>query len=536
MTTFDTLNKRFDKLKSERSRWDNHYQEIRDLVNPDAIDFTRTTQPGDRRTEQILDGTAPWACEQLASGLQSFNTSPSDRWFGLCIEDYDYKNDAAALLWLEAVADLMYSAYNDPRSNTNDSMHEAYLDLGSFGTTVIYQEWDYKDLHIVMRAYALADCFVAENSKGQVDTVFRRTSFSTRQIEQEWPNHTCKKIKEEKNPDKMWQVIHCVYPRTDRDFKKLNKTNKEYASTWICIEAKEVLDESGYDAFPYHCARWTKRSGETYGRSPGMTCLPDIKMINAMERVGLRALQKIVDPPILTPNDGFALPINTTPGGLIYYDASVATVESMKPLETRGRVEIGEEKMEQKRQHILRCFYADWIARFKKKERQTAVEIMDDRDEMMQLMAPILGRLQTELLGPMLSLTYFLLNRAGKIPPAPTSLQGRKIEPIYISPAAKAQAATKVLNIRRFLQELIPLANIDPTVLDIVDYDKLARELANGQDVSRKILRTVEEVAQKRAERQQSEQMNQAAQIAEPISGAIKNLADAKEKGYNVGV
>jgi len=534
-TSLELLLKRDEQLRSARSPWESHWQELRDLVNPDASDFNRKATPGSRRTELILDGTACWALEQLASGLHTFLTSPTDRWFNLDVRDYDAQSDATALEWLERVSDIIYHQYADSRSNTMNALHECYQDLGSFGTSVIYQEWNRKDQHLIFREYPLADCRILENSKGMVDTLYRSCdSWTARQIDQEFPNHTAKKIRDCKDQDKCWTVVHAVFPRADRDASKLTKQNKKFASVYFCKEAMAILDEGGYDEFPYHVPRWTKRAGEVYGRSPGMTCLPDIKLLNAMERVQLKACQKIVDPPLMVPNDGFMLPIETKPSSLIFYEAGMGEQSLIRPLETKGRVDIGEEKMEQKRQHVLRCFYADWISRMKKKERQTATEIMDDRDEMLQMMSPILGRLQSELLGPMLARSYNLLLEANLIPPAPVSLQRRDLRVVYVSPAAKAQVARKGVNIRRFMEELLPLAQVSPDVLDAIDTDKYAQEMAVIQDVSRTILRSPEDITAIRQQKAQAQQMQQLAQTAQPAAAALKDVATAREKGMSL--
>lgn len=530
MTKLKMLNQRHERLKSDRYAWEAHWQDIRFLVNPDASDFNRRGFRGDRRTEHIFDGTAPWANEQLASALHSFLTSPTDRWFTLEVENYDFMNDPDAILWLETVADIIYECYSKPSVNLNDTLHESYLDLGSFGTDVVYQEWNDDKDNLLFRSYSLGDCWIQENNDGFVDTMFRRTIWTTRQIVQEF-GEGFDKIDKCKDLDQQWDVIHAVFPRSDRNSIKMDKLNKKFASFYFCWDAQALFRESGFDQFPYHVSRWMKRSGEPYGRSPAMTCLPDIKMLNSMEKVQLKSVQKIVDPPLMVPSDGFVLPIVTTPGGLIFYETGTADNQMLRPLETKGRVDIGEDKMKQKRDFIMRCFYADWIQREKKKERQTAVEIMDDRDEMLQLMSPILGRLQTEKLGPMLSRSYILLQSKGKIPIPPPSLRGRKLIIGYVSPAAKAQLATKANSIRRFVQELLPLAQNMPDILDNIDPDEYAKSMALIQDVSRKILRSKKDVDAIRKQRSDQQQMQQMAQSAQPAAEAVKSLAQAKQMG-----
>jgi hypothetical protein len=533
------LTAKFKKMASSRHPWENHWQELRDLIHPNASDFNRRTSQGDRNTEQIFEGTAPWACEQLAAGLHTFLTSPVERWFGINVAGYDSAKDPQALAWLEEVGDIMFREYARPETNFHPSVHEAYQDLGSIGTTPMYQDWDWDNGAICFKAIPLSDVWVDENYNGTIDTVFRRVCWTTRQIKQYFikkDDILPPKIFEEKNEDRKWEIVHAVFPRADRNQFKLDPSNKKFASVWFSEEAEGVFRRAGYDTFPYHVARWQKKAGEIYGRSPGMTCLPDIKLINQMEKTQIKSAQKQVDPPLLVPSDGFMMPIRTSPSSLIFFENGIGDNNMIKPLETRGRYDIGEDKMSQKRDHIMRCFYADWIVRDRKKERQTALEVSDDRNEMLQMMSPIMGRLQNEFLGPIIVRSYNLLSMAGRLPPAPPQLQNRKLGIYYTSPAAKAQLSRKSLGLRKFIQDITPLAQVDPTVLDAVDMDAVTQELALHDEAPRSVVRSTEQIAEIRNARAQKNQMAEMAQTAQPAAAAMKDIAIAKEKGLNLGL
>ena len=84
-----------------------------------------------------------------------------------------------------------------------------------------------------------------------------------------------------------------VFPRKDNDAYGGIKVKKAYASIWVLLKDKEIITEGGFDSFPYHTARWTKLAGETYGRSPAMTCLPDIRMVNMMSKTIIKAVQLV---------------------------------------------------------------------------------------------------------------------------------------------------------------------------------------------------------------------------------------------------
>ena len=180
---------RWEKLKVKRSSYESHFEDLRQLVRTNTSSFNGQDTPGDRRTEMIYDSTAPWALEQLAASLSSSLTSPVDRWNNIGIQGIDDGRsglDDDALLWLEQVGDLIYQEYANPEVNLYPNLHEAYMDCGGLGTTVVYQEYNWQDRHVYFRTFPLADCFIDESARGRVDVLFRKTIMSGRKIKQEF--------------------------------------------------------------------------------------------------------------------------------------------------------------------------------------------------------------------------------------------------------------------------------------------------------------------------------------------------------------
>lgn len=524
--------RRHEQLLGARLNWVQHWQDLKDLVRPNSSEFFSSLKvKGRRNTLSIFDGTAVWANEQLAAGIHSFLTNPADRWFNVKLEGADGRVSEASLAWLEEISDIMFREYADPQVNFNPVAHEFYLDLGSFGTSVMFQTYNRRDRHIVFKTFALGDCSIAENSDGLVDTLSREIMMSSRQMEQEFgkdkvppPKPGQKGIGE----DQQHQVVHLTFPRTDRDSDKLTTKNMKFASVYVLKDKKTVLRDSGFKQFPYHVARWTKLAGETYGRSPAMHCLPDIKMINQMSKTVIKAAQKVVDPPLMTPDDGFILPIKTSPGSLINYDASLIDHNQLlRPLETRGQIGLGLEMMNQVREQIVRCFFLDFLNRPKKKERQTTTEILDDREETLRQLAPIIGRIQSEFLGPVIRRSYTILNEVNRIPEAPPEIADRNLEVDYTSQAALAQLGTKAVNIQRWLQDIIPLAQTDPKILDAINVDSYAAEMARLRSVSRIVINSPEVIEDLRRERAQQKQQADQAEQATQLAGAGKSVASA---------
>ncbi len=252
-----------------------------------------------------------------------------------------------------------------------------------------------------------------------------------------------------------------------------------------------------------------------------------------MEKILIKAGQKSIDPPLMVPDSGFMLPIKTAPASINFMEpGNEAKIEA---LPFTGDIKVGIELSDRKREMIKRAFFNDWLRMEKADKEMTAYETQDRREEKLRLLAPVLGRLQQEMLHPMLARSYELLHEAGKIPLAPRILQKRALVPVYVSPASRAQTGSRATDMGRFVQELMPLAQIDPGVMDAIDLDKYASELALARGTPRNILRTPKEIQAIRAQKQQAQQMQQMAQTAEPASKAVKNLADAAKQGGMAG-
>ncbi len=521
----------FTRMQGERSSYETAWRDIRYYVRPNAVDFSGSQSPGDERTQRMYDGTAMLANCDLAGELHADLFNPAQRSFGIEIEGAaELNRDGDIIAWCEMVADAIFAEYSDDRSMFTASGHEALLDIGAFGNAVVLQEWDSDERHLIFQTHALACCFYDLNKNGQVDKLARMEMASLRQVLQRFPETTWEGIDKEPK-DRKYTLIHMVQPRSDRAYLREDGPNMPFSSCWVLKEKGIVLKEGGYVSFPYHCPRWSKTSDETYGRGPAINCLAEIRMLQRQQWTVIRAAEKAVDPPLVMPSDGFLMPYKTAPGSINYIDPSYASDEIVRSLEHKGNFPVTFEMMQQERGYIEKCFYVDWMKDIPKVERQTAREIDVLTERKLNKMAPLLGRLQTELMVPMIQRSFELLMRAGYIPPAPDILAGQTLKVSYVSASARAQAASEVSAMILYGQQLVPLAGIQPDVIDAIDFDAFAQELAVKQRISSRIRRTPEAIAAIRQGRAEQEQAAALAGAAEPVSKAVLNLAQAGQAG-----
>jgi hypothetical protein len=66
----------------------------------------------------------------------------------------------------------------------------------------------------------------------------------------------------------MIDLLHGVYPAPGRRVRG-TRDKKPWASCYLYEARSGMLDEGGYDVFPFTVPRWTKASGEVHGRGPG---------------------------------------------------------------------------------------------------------------------------------------------------------------------------------------------------------------------------------------------------------------------------
>lgn len=555
----ERLRQRYDALKgsTERANCEGHWQEIAEVVAPRKMDFVGLRTPGEKRMSKVYDPTGIMANDMLAAGLHGMATNPASKWFSLRMvgervrnpetgEPMDINEDQVVKQYLTDVEWLMWQRIYQPGSNFTTALHECYLDLGAFGTAILFVG-QRDDGGLMFECRPLAECVIAENHEGRVDTVFRKTCYTVRQMMQmkETDNWTVsdkvERLYKDEKFDETVDVIHAVYPRSERDWGKKNPENMPWASVYFEREEAHELEVSGFTEFPYLVSRWGKYSGEIYGRSPAMVALPDIKMLQAMTLTKIKLMQKAADPPLWLKDDGVVGQTRTVPGGVNYWRGNPNDGVMLQPVSLQG-IQYLMQDIQALREQVLRAFYAD-LLRMADRAKMTATEVVQRTAEQMRLFGPLIGRLESEMLGPMVERIFGILTRQGMLPSAPEEIQDKEFTVEYVSPIAtaqKQQAANGVVQVMQLIGMFGPevAAQIAQQNLDIGKLFAWAWDLFNNDpDLLKK-----DEDQEQDAQMMQAQQAMQlgvpAADIASKGAKAIKDISDtgATEgtKGINV--
>ena len=516
MATFDYIRKRLDKLEADRGTWESHWQEILDYVMPRKAEITFLRSRGEKRTEVLFDSTAITANNLLAASLQGTLTSPSLPWFSLKLRDDDANKVRDIQIWLEDTARRMYAVFNE--SNFNTEVHEMYLDLCSVGTSAIFVEeanegflqggLHFNTLHI-------AEYFIQENSTGRVDTLYRKYKMTARQAVQEFgEDNVGTKIKEaiKAKPDTQFNFIHAVEPTPDyeRSVGMKSKTKLPFHSCHVCFEDKMVVRTGGYNEFPYLVPRWSKATGEIFGRSPSYNALPDIKTLNKAVEIGLKAWAKAIDPPLLVTDDGVIGRVRMTPAGITVVRSDTA----IKPLQIGSNWQITDLKENQLRTAIRQAYYSDQL-QLQEGPQMTATEVQVRYELMQRLLGPTLGRFQTEFLNPLIERVFGIMMRADALMPRPEAMSGMNMDIEYVGPLARSQRMEEAIAVERLYQLAMQVVQVDPTVMDVINHEQAIRMRATLLGVPKTVLRGEDEVAEIREQRAAAQQQAQEQAMAQ---------------------
>jgi hypothetical protein len=551
----DLIRRDLRQLTEERRRWETHWRELCDYILPHRGRFPdqgRGPDDGASRMDQVVDSTAYRARRILASGLQSGLTSPSRPWFKLGLAEQDLARRQEVKAWLSQVEERMREALS--QSNFYNAIHALYEELSAFGTGVLHAEAGgdptsaagaatgaaaktrtappaWRGLRF--QALTVGEYYLSVNMDGDIDTLYRRFTMPARAMAQRFGDKALSEPARralDQNPYKHLEVVHLVRPRKSgaRTLLPYESVHFEYAG------GEGLLAESGYAEFPYMVARWDVSGWDSYGRGPGMVALPDVKMLQELARDRLKAVKKAVDPPLTMPAT-LKDRVKTFPGGLNYVDA--ASHPAARPLyqiaPDMGSLSVS---IEDTRAAIRDGFFNDlflMLASSRSSQPVTAREIAERHEEKLLVLGPVIERLHSELLSPLIDRVFGLLLSSGRLPAPPRELSGRTLKTEYISTLSQAQKMVGTQSIEAMAAFVGQMAGLSPEAMDKIDLDRVVDRYADLIGAPGEIIRSEEEVARLRQARDQARSQAGRQQAALALARGARDLAQAPTDGQS---
>lgn len=524
---------RYGQLKSRR---DGLYlpvwREVRRYVYPNYSDYL---PEGGERGVELFDDTAIKARQILAAGMYNWMAPPDKRWFELKPSDDDLeKNADVKEFFSELTTRIAYAMAN---SNWPSVLIQALNNLACGLDAIIWIEDGGAEATLNFRCFPPESVVYAENRFGIVDTVFREYSQSARLLVAEFgADKVSEKIRaaaaKPESCDQEFKILHAVFPRQQRDDRMKDNLNMPFADCYIDLAAKTLIEEGGFQEFPFAVCRFEKVENETYGRGPGMNKLPTIRMVNRMEEALSLGVEFAADPGWLVP-DGSLLDqtFDRDPGAINVYKPTL-NGSKPEPIRREFNVSLLDGYMEQKRKEIRNGFFNDIFDPLGDLKNITATEAEMRQESKIAPFAPIAGNVHNELFRVVIHRSLGIMARKGDLPAAPAILG--EYPDYKVDFVSKIALSIKKLEALGWLQTEAALAgtfNLDPSVADNFVYDQVARDVAMVNGAPQRWLRPERERDQIRAARAEQQEAMQQLQAMGEAAAAAPNLAQAPEPG-----
>lgn len=528
------IKNRVEGLRRERLKYEERWRDIEDFIFPNSTAFVEDYEKhGDLGDDRILNTTPTVAHRVLASGLQSGITSPSRPWFKLSTQDMALNEDQEVKVWLKYVEDLLYEIF--ARSNFYKTTHQFYQQLAGPGTAALHIDEDYENI-ITCRSYDIGSYWIQANKTGVIDTFVRCCKMPVVQLVKKFGLENCSSNVQNSyhngDLDTAVKVWNAIVPNDEMKPNAIGAKGKPYLSLWWeeGDRIDDYLGKSFYEEFPVKVTRWDVPDGHVYARSPSWTALSDCKMLQQLEHNVLLGADRLVDSPLVAPSTAQGK-IDVLPGGITYFDENTngATIRPLFGNNVAPQLQYIEQKIGRVEQRINSAYFVDLFLMIttSTSPQMTAREVVERHEEKLIMLGPVIERAKFEFLDPVIDRVFGIAYRRGLIPPAPEALQGMPLKVDYISVLAQAQKMVGLSGMNELLGMVGNVAQAIPQVLDKIDADQFVDEAARMLGVPPSIVRSDEQVAQLRQERQQAQQQQMAEQQAMEMANTAPNVARA---------
>jgi hypothetical protein len=500
--------KRYERAKAKRTNFVDVFEECYEYALPQRESFYYEVS-GQRRDDKIFDETAVVGVQEFASRLQSGLVPNFARWADLTAGSETPKEQRESVNNdLEEVTEYVFEILQN--SNFAQEVHESFMDL-AVGTGVLVCEEGDAINPIRFSAIPLPHVILDTGPDDRIDHVFReRKQIRFDQLPMLYPkgnfNPELQALINNKS-DQTTTVLEIVC----RNYTKINE--EAFLHYAICLTTKSVLmqrEMSGVGSNPFICFRWSKCAGEVYGRGPLFNALSAIKTTNLTVEMILENAQMAISGIYQMEDDGVINPdtINLVPGTIIPKAMGSA---GLQPIQAAGSFDVAQLVLGDMRNNIKRALYNDMLGD-PNRTPASATEIAERMADLSRRIGSAFGRLQVELVQPVLQRVVYILKKQGRLE-VPT-INGREVKIRSVSPLAQAQANQDITAVSRFLE----LANgaFGPEAINVlINTEETAAYLAKKFGIPDNLVRDEQEREQILALMQQMQQSQ--AQAPQPM-------------------
>lgn len=550
---------KFDRVKSswlEAGQW----------ALPHRILTLDSQEPGARNNKHIVDATHIVALRSYVAGFLEGNTSASRPWFRIQHADPELSKVFINKSWLQLLTDRVLSALSS--SNFYHAAGGFYYDFGVFNTgahyidemvdgSLFFHNLDPGAYYVINNGYSEAVVLIREfqlTVKAVVDTYGRKKPNGS----WDWSNFSSavKKMYNDGNYTEKITVIHIVKENEDYDpYQEAAGMNKRWISLTYEIsngkgqyyqegqqtefsnvdtnQEQTYLKVSASQRKPFIVGKSDSSGNFEYGlKGPTTDSLGSIKSLNKKAIGKDMALDQMLKPTLQGPATLKKSYITNAPNAFIPLDAMSMSQGGLKPVhQINPAIAALNQDVGDLRDQVNKLYYADYLLYLSRNPKtRTAREVDAVVQEQQLIIGPNLQSLNKTYNEKVLDFVIdYVLEEDPYLPPPPPDLQGQFLRTEYISVFAQAQKAADIPSIDRYTQMVLDVGQINPTIFDKINLDKLADLyedrlfLPAGLNVPESEVKAKREKQEREAQRQKM--LNE---TLPAMAGAAKDLGLAK--------
>lgn len=504
------------------------------------------TNPNDTSAIKRLayDNTGMLALPKYEALLQRLITPDGQRWHRLKASDNNLMRIYRVRKYYDELTDYLFMRRYNPYAGFLQAMGETYKALGVYGNGPLRVRWRPARAGVPAgfsyRALPMRDFFVLLDEDGRVWKTFFRFWLTAPQFKLKFGDVVPpKSVKAELDKGagasntRHFEFAHVVCPRDDYDKEAIDNRRFTHASYYIAAEDGEYVGkDGGYAGNPYLMPRVATAAGNPYGFSPAMQSLTAMSTASATKKTMLKQGQKAVDPAVLAADDGaLSGRVDLRPGRVTYGAVDANGNPRVRPFETSQRGwQVAEAILADERSDVREAFLVTLFQILVDNKEMTATEVYERIAEKASLLAPTMGRTQTDMCNPLIDREILMAveYEPDQLPVMPPELIEAKgaYETVYTSPLAKSLHAEEDAGFVRLYSLAVENAQAtgDPSALDHFEVDEAFPAMAEHQNVPTAWMASPDQLKAKRdarAQKQQTEQLIQAG----PAIASVTNAA-----------
>ena len=491
------------------------------------------------RDANLFNPAAQRALRKAAAGMTQAIPPASNPWFRHAFLSRDDREVTYANEFVDAVDSRIRSVLSD--GGFYQAIHAFNKELLGFGCALIYCE---ESLKTVAR-FSCQTCgtyAVALDAERMLSCVVRRLRMTPTEMRERFGEDNLSSVTRELLKTKPYgpvDVVHIVRKRTDGDVRRKDSRNMPFASYWYEENGEGLLNESGFRSMPFFFTTWEDARG-IYGTGPGDDALADQKGIEAWERRKAVGIEKMIDPPLLAPGT-LKRHVRAAPGETVS-DTAFGQSNGLRPLYEVNfgtAVQYVQEEINQIAMRLEDVMMANIFANMALETRPsniTAYEYMDRRRRSAELMGPTVSSYEPRVLSPLIERVYMLLDDVGLLPLLPDGLsEWATLDVSYQSPMAQMLEQSGAVATAQFMEQIAPLVQIVPAIMDKINTDQMIDELAPRMGVPASIINSDEQTAAIRQQRAEAQAAQQAQAFAMMEAEQAAKLGNVKTQGTVAG-